>query len=84
MASAERSRHASLAWLLALAAPVAAGGETAGADAARVEPELLEFLAEEPGLDDELSEALMTKDLDRAIERAAGPRKVGDDVNDPQ
>lgn len=36
----------------------------------------LEFLAEEAGLDDELSEALMGNELDREIERRAKRREV--------
>ena len=34
------------------------------------EPDFLEFLAEEAGVDEELSDVLMTASLDRAIEEA--------------
>ena len=74
--------------ILALAplAPLAALG--AGAAAAdkpprpedTIEPGFLEFLAEEAGLDEELSDALMTSDLDREIERSARRREVQGDV----
>jgi len=37
---------------------------------APTEPAFFEFLAEEAGVDEELSDALMTADLDRAIEEA--------------
>ena len=45
-----------------------------------VEPGLLEFLAEEAGTDEELSDALMTGELDREIERSAKRREVQGDV----
>jgi hypothetical protein len=47
-----------------------------------VDPGLLEFLAEEPPIDEELGKALMTGDLDRAIERTAARSKVKDDDKD--
>lgn len=50
--------------------------------AASVDAGLLEFLAEEPPIDEELGKALMTGDLDRAIERTAARSKVNDDDND--
>lgn len=69
-------------WVLLAMAPVTALAADPGA-ADRppraeevIEAGFLEFLAEEPGLDEELSEALMTGDLDREIERSAGRREV--------
>jgi hypothetical protein len=47
-----------------------------------VDPGLLEFLAEEPPIDEELGKALLTGDLDRAIERTAARSKVKDDDKD--
>jgi len=49
--------------LVMLAGPAAAGEPPPEP----LEPAFLEFLAEEAGVDDELSEALMTTDLDRSI-----------------
>ncbi len=60
--------------LAALGAGPATADPPPRADAA-IEPGFLEFLAEEAGLDEELSEALMTDELDRDIERSATRRK---------
>lgn len=74
--------------VLALAPLAAVGAGTAAADRASrpeeaIEPGFLEFLAEEPGLDEELSEALMTGELDREIERSAKRQEVqGDGKNE--
>ena len=79
-----RRRHA-WAWALAAVAPAAlqAGEPTDMKQAvAPVDPGLLEFLAEEPPIDEELGKALMTGDLDRAIERTAARSKVKDDDKD--
>ncbi len=62
---------------------VAAGDADAPvAEPAAMEPGFLEFLAEESGVDEEMSAALMTTDLDRALERSAERRKVDDDGKD--
>ncbi len=48
------------------------------------EPGLLEFLAEEPQMDEELGEALLSRDLDRALERSRkDEKKVREDEQDP-
>lgn len=60
--------------LAALGAGPVPAGPSPPVDAA-IEPGFLEFLAEEAGLDEELSEALMTDELDRDIERSATRRK---------
>ena len=85
MAGADASRRR--AWLWALAAALPSAGQAGDAKPAAtqpVDPGFLEFLAEEPALDEELGDALMTTDLDRVIERSASSRKVKDDVTDPQ
>lgn len=46
----------------------------------QIEQGFLEFLAEEAVLDEELSDALMTSDLDREIDRSAKRREVQGDV----
>ena len=84
MASADSRRRRVWAWALALAAPVALPADPPRADPAPPEPGLLEFLAEEPAPDDELSDALLSSDLDRAIERSAKSGKVKDDGKDTQ
>lgn len=84
MADAARRR----AWagaVLALAPLAAFGAGTAAAEKGPrpdepVEPGFLEFLAEEDGLDEELSEALMSGELDREMERSAKRREVQGDV----
>lgn len=48
---------------------------------APLEPAFLEFLAEEAGVDEELSDALMTADLDRAIEEADRRKEGRQDDN---
>lgn len=69
-------------WVLLAMAPVTAlAADPGAADGTPrrdevVEAGFLEFLAEEPGLDEELNEALMAGDLDREIERSAGRREV--------
>jgi len=45
-----------------------------------IEQGLLEFLAEEPALDEELNDALMSNDLDREIERSTRRREVQGDA----
>lgn len=45
-----------------------------------VEQGFLEFLAEEPALDEELSDALMSNDLDREIERSTRRQEVRGDA----
>lgn len=45
-----------------------------------IEQGFLEFLAEEPALDEELSDALMSNDLDREIERSTRRREVQGDA----
>lgn len=80
------TRRCAWAWLLVAAAPVAgvAGeGDEPRGPVEPLEPGLLEFLAEEPALDEELGEALMTRDVDKAIERAAARDKVKSDGKDP-
>ena len=47
-----------------------------------VQPGLLEFLAEESGVDEDVSGALMSSDLDRALARAAQEQKVKDHDED--
>ena len=85
MAGAEAPRRRAWLWALAAALPPAAlAGDEAPAAPQPVDPGLLEFLAEEPALDEELGDALMTADLDRAIERSASSKKVKDDGKDPQ
>jgi hypothetical protein len=43
----------------------------------------LEFLAEEPQMDEELGEALLSRDLDKALEGGGKERKVKEDERDP-
>ena len=65
--------------LIVLGASLAAPGGTADqpADGTRAaQPGLLEFLAEESGVDEDMSSALMSSDLDRALARAARDRKA--------
>ena len=87
MASADTKRRRGWAWALALAVPVAVPAGAAdppSADQAPPEAGLLEFLAEEPAQAEELSDALLSSDLDRAIERSAKNRKVKSDGKDTQ
>ena len=65
--------------LIVLGASLAAPGSTADQAA---QPGLLEFLAEESGVDEDMSGALMSSDLDRALARAARDRKVEDHDED--
>jgi hypothetical protein len=83
MARADASRHLR-AWLLVAMAPAAAqAAEPQGAPPPLPEPGLLEFLAEEPQMDEELGEALLSRDLDKALERKRKDEKVRDDEQDP-
>jgi hypothetical protein len=78
-------RHRTWAWVMIAGTPLAvAAGDTNAppAEPAAMEPGLFEFLAEESGVDEEMSAALMTSDLDRALERSAERRKVDDDGKD--
>ena len=86
MARGERLRRGACACLFAVVPVAASAGEADEADppVAPIERGLLEFLAEEPALDDELGRALMSGDLDREIERAAKGRKVTEDATEPQ
>jgi len=83
MGRADPSRRLG-AWLLAalLPAPLPAA-EREGAPPPPPEPGLLEFLAEEPQMDEELGEALLSRDLDKALERSRKHEKVKDDEQDP-
>lgn len=45
-----------------------------------IEQGFLEFLAEEPAFDEELSDALMSNDLDREIERSRRRQEVQGDA----
>lgn len=86
MAKADPPRRQAWVWALAALAPAALqAGEPADVKQAAtpVDPGLLEFLAEEPAIDEELGKALMTGDLDREIERTAARSKVKDDDKDP-
>ena len=65
--------------LIVLGASLAAPGSAADQPAvgtSAAQPGLLEFLAEESGVDEDMSGALMSSDLDRALARAARDRKV--------
>ena len=85
MAGVEATRRHTWLWALAAAMPSAVqAGDAKPAATQPVDPGFLEFLAEEPALDEELGDALMTTDLDRAIERSASSRKVKDDDADPK
>jgi hypothetical protein len=71
--------------LIVLGASLAAPGGAAdqpAVEAKAVQPGLLEFLAEESGVDEDMSGALMSSDLDRALARAARDRKVKDHDED--
>jgi hypothetical protein len=62
----------------------ATGPQPAPAPPQPPEPGLLEFLAEEPQMDEELGEALLSRDLDRALERSRkDEKKVREDEQDP-
>ena len=74
------------AWLLAAMVPAAvhaAEPQPLSAPPQLPEPGLLEFLAEEPQMDEELGEALLSRDLDGALERSRKEEKVRDDEQDP-
>ena len=71
--------------LLVLGASLAAPGGAADQPAVEttvVQPGLLEFLAEDSGVDEDMSGALMSSELDRALARAARDRKVKDHDED--
>ena len=73
------------ALLICLGASLAAPGSVADQPAIEtkaVQPGLLEFLAEESGVDEDVSGALMSSDLDRALARAAREQKVKDHDED--
>ena len=85
MALGEGRRHGVWTWAIIAGAPLAAPVGAAEAPVVEVvaaEPEFLEFLAEEAGVDEDMSDALMSGDLDRALERSAQRRKVNDDGKD--
>ena len=83
MGRADASRRAR-AWLLVALVPAAAqAAEPQGAPPPPPEPGLLEFLAEEPQMDEELGEALLSRDLDKALEGGGKERKVKEDERDP-
>ena len=85
MGRADASRRLR-AWLLAAMVPAAAHAaepQTLSAPSQPPEPGLLEFLAEEPQMDEELGEALLSRDLDGALERSRKEEKVRDDEQDP-
>ena len=69
-----------MGFMLAMTPLAALGAGPAGVEsppaAEAMDAEFLEFLAEEAGLDDELSEALMSNELDREIERPAERQEV--------
>ena len=77
-----------LGWRLWSVAPLAMfTGITAAADAGQPEADtldhgFLEFLAEEAGVDEELTDALMSSDLDRALEQSRRRSKVDADGNE--
>jgi len=72
------------AWLLAALAPATAqAAEPQGSPPPPPEPEFLEFLAEEPPMDEELGEALLSRDLDKALDRSGKDEKVRDHEKDP-
>ena len=83
MGRADASRRLG-AWLLAALVPATAqAAEPRGASPPPPEPGLLEFLAEEPQMDEELGEALLSRDLDKALEQSRKDEKVRDDEQDP-
>jgi hypothetical protein len=87
MGRGERLRRGACACLFAVVPAAASAGEADEAGppvVAPIERGLLEFLAEEPALDDEMGRALMSGGLDREIERAAKGRKVTEDATEPQ
>ena len=67
---------------LALLAGAPGAGHAEEQPAAPLESGFLEFLAEEADVDEELSEALMSADLDRAIENSRRRSKVNEHGND--
>ena len=64
---------------LAMLTGIAGAAEADEPEAATLERGFLEFLAEEAGVDEELTEAMMSSDLDRALEQSRRHRKVDDD-----
>ncbi len=64
---------------LAVLAGIAGATEVEEPEVAGLERGFLEFLAEEAGVDEDLSDALMSSDLDRALEQSRQHRKVDDD-----
>lgn len=70
-------------WLLAALVPAAATAAEPQGAPPPPEPGLLEFLAEEPQMDEELGEALLSRDLDKALDRSGKDEKVRDDEQDP-
>lgn len=92
MATADAKGRSSLAWLLVLAAPVAAAQGPAAAvapapasqAAALPEPGLLEFLAEEPALGDDLNDAVVATDAATAPASPTGKDEVKHDDAQPQ
>lgn len=69
---------------LAALATAAVAGDKVPPPGAALDQGFLEFLAEEAGLDEELSDALMTSELDREIARAAKRREVKSDVKNEE
>lgn len=67
---------------LVLLAGAAGAAQAAEREPPALETAFLEFLAEEAGVDEELSDALMSADLDRALEESSRRSKVNDDVKD--
>lgn len=67
---------------LATVAGLAWGASGEKPPVAPLDPAFLEFLAEEAGVDEELSDALMSADLDRAMEEAERQREGRQDEED--
>jgi hypothetical protein len=84
MARGDTLRRAGWAWALAAAVPAVSQAGEPAVTPVPVDVGFLEFLAEEPVLDEDMGEALMSGDLDREIERAASRNKVKDDGSDTQ
>ena len=83
MARADASRRLRACLLVAMVPAAAQATEPAGVPTPPPEPELLEFLAEEPQMDEELGEALLSRDLDKALEHNGKDQKVREDERDP-
>jgi heme oxygenase len=76
-------RNAAWTWVIVAGAAVPAmGSEPAVPETTAMEAGFLEFLAEEAGVDEDVSEALMSAELDRALEQSASQRRVKDDGKD--